>query len=97
MRGLLGGLLECVWFLDLDTVPTKQFFLRLHPLAYGGSQARGLNGDVPPAYTTATARQDRSHICHLHHSSQGGILNPLSHNRNPQTVLFVKSYLSRVW
>ena len=32
-----------------------------------------------PAYTTATAMQDLSHICDLHHSSQRRqILNPLS-------------------
>ena len=32
-----------------------------------------------PAYTTATAMQDLSHICDLHrHSQQRHILNPLS-------------------
>ena len=32
-----------------------------------------------PAYTTATAMQDPSHVCNLHHSSQQcWILNPLS-------------------
>ena len=31
------------------------------------------------AYTTATATQDLSHVCHLHHSSwQRWILNPLN-------------------
>jgi len=35
-----------------------------------------------PAYTTATATQDSSHICSLHHSSQQRqILNPLSKAR----------------
>uniref|UniRef100_A0A4X1WCH5 Uncharacterized protein n=1 Tax=Sus scrofa TaxID=9823 RepID=A0A4X1WCH5_PIG len=36
-----------------------------------------------PAYTTATATQDPSHICDLHHSSQQcWILNPLSEARD---------------
>ena len=36
-----------------------------------------------PAYTTATARQDLSHVCNLHQSSQQlRILNPLSGARD---------------
>ena len=36
-----------------------------------------------PVYTTATAMQDPSHVCNLHHSSrQCGILNPLSEARD---------------
>ena len=36
-----------------------------------------------PAYTTATAIQDLSLVCDLHHSSQQGqILNPLSKARD---------------
>ena len=36
-----------------------------------------------PAYTTATATRDPSHVCHLHHSSQQhGILNPLREARD---------------
>ena len=36
-----------------------------------------------PAYTTATAMPDPSHVCDLHHSSQQhGIPNPLSHCGN---------------
>ena len=36
----------------------------------------------PPAYATATATQDPSHVCNLHHSSrQRQILNPLSKSR----------------
>ena len=35
-----------------------------------------------PAYTTATATQDPSHVCDLHHSSrQRQTLNPLSKAR----------------
>ena len=37
----------------------------------------------PPAYTTATAMPDPSHICNLHHSSwQRQILNPLGEARD---------------
>ena len=37
----------------------------------------------PPAYTTATATWDLSHVCDLHHSSwQRQILNPLSEVRD---------------
>ena len=42
---------------------------RAAPAAHGGSQARGLIGPVVPAYTTATATPDPSHIFNLHHSS----------------------------
>ena len=41
-----------------------------------------------PAYATATAVQDLSHICELHHSSwQHGILNPLSEARDQTHIL----------
>ena len=40
-----------------------------------------------PAYTTATAAQDPSRICHLYHSSgQCWILNPLSEARDPTHI-----------
>ena len=42
----------------------------------------------PPVYTTATATQDPSHICDLHHSSQhSGILNLLSKARDQTRIL----------
>ena len=45
-----------------------------------------------PAYTTATATQDLSHVCHLHHSSwQLQILNPLSEARDQTRNLVVPS------
>jgi len=44
------------------------FFLRAEPVAYGSSQARGPIGAT--AYATATATQDLSHVCNLHHRSQ---------------------------
>jgi len=41
-----------------------------------------------PAYTTAMATPDPSHICELHHSSwQHWSLNPLSEARDPSHVL----------
>ena len=41
-----------------------------------------------PAYTTATAAQDPSPICDLHHSSQQPwILNPLSEARDQTCIL----------
>ena len=41
-----------------------------------------------PAYTAATATQDPSHICDLHHSSrQRQIVNPLSEARDRTCVL----------
>ena len=54
------------------------------PVAYGGSQARGLIGAVATGlYIRATASQDPSHVCKLHHSSwQCWILNPLSEARD---------------
>ena len=45
-----------------------------------------------PAYTTATATQDPSHICDLHHSSgQRQILNPLIEARDQTLNLMVPS------
>ena len=42
-----------------------------------------------PAYTTATAMLDSSHVCNLHHSSwQCWILNPLSEARD-RTCIFM--------
>ena len=47
-----------------------------------------------PAYTTATAMQDLSHVCDLHHSSQQGqILNPLSKARDRTHNLMVPSQI----
>jgi len=41
-----------------------------------------------PAYATATATQDPSHVCDLHHSScHHQILNPLSEARDQTHIL----------
>ena len=45
-----------------------------------------------PSYTTATATQDPSRVCDLHHSSgQCRILNPLSEARDGTLNLIVTS------
>ena len=46
----------------------------------------------PPAYSTATATRDQSHVCDPHHSSQQHrILNPLSKARERTHILMVPS------
>ena len=46
------------------------------------------------AYATATATQDLSLICDLHHSSwQLGILNPLSKARDQTCILMVTRWI----
>ena len=46
------------------------------------------------AYTTATAKQDPSHVCDLHHSSrQPWILNSLSEARDQTHVLMNTSWV----
>ena len=48
-------------------------------MAYRGSQARDRIELQLLAYTTATARQDPSHVCDLYYSlQQHQILNPLN-------------------
>ena len=50
----------------------------------------------PPAYTTATATQDLSQVCNLHHSSQQHwILNPLSRpGIEPATSWFLVGFIN---
>ena len=51
-----------------------------------------------PAYTTAIATWDPSHVCDLHHSSwQCRILNPLSKARNWTCVLMDTSWVCFCW
>ena len=48
----------------------------------------------PPVYAAATATQNPSHICDLHHSSwQHWILNPLSEARDQTRNLMVPSQI----
>ena len=61
---------------------------RAASVAYGGSRPR----DRIRAYATATATQDASRECDLHHSSwQCRILNPLSEARDGTCILVVTS------
>ena len=47
-----------------------------------------------PAYITATATQDPSHVCNLHHSSwQHGILNLLVEARDRTLILVAPSQI----
>ena len=65
----------CLWH---ARVCASIFFFRAAPAAYGSSLTRGWIGAIVADQTTATAMQDPSHICNLHHSlQQHQILNPL--------------------
>ena len=57
-------------------------FLGLHLQHMEVPRFRVKSEQQPPAYVTATALQDPSHVGNLHHSSlQCWILNPLSETR----------------
>ena len=58
------------------------------PEAYKSSQTRGQIGAATPAYTTATAMPDLSHVCDLYHSSgQLQIFNPLREAKDRTYIL----------
>ena len=79
-KGVCACVSACVHAHSQISTP---FFFRATFVAYGSSQARGLIRAVLPAYTTATAMTDLSHVCNLHHTSwQCQILNPLSKARD---------------
>ena len=64
------------------------FFFRPHPRHMGVPRPGVQSERQLPAYTTAAATQDPSHICNLHHSSwQRQILNPLSRAWDQTCVL----------
>ena len=64
-------------------------FLGPQPVAFGGSQARGL---IRAVAATATATWDPTCICDPHHcSQQHQILNPLSEARDQTCNLMVPS------
>jgi len=65
---------------------------RVADVPCGSSQARGQIRAT--AYATATAMQEPSHICDLHHSSQQcQILNPLNEARNGAHILTDPSWV----
>ena len=81
-----------------DQVIWGNFFsfhlFRAAPTAYGGSQTRGLIRATVPAYARASATQDPSCICDLHHSpQQRWILNPLSEARDQTHNLIIPSWI----
>ena len=89
------------WFWIRNSWPQGAFFcfclFRAAPVAYGGSQARAPK-ELWPAYATATATRDPSHVCDLYHSSrQCWILNPLSEARDPTHVLMDTSWVWYHW
>ena len=62
-------------------------FFRATPVAYGGSQAIGVESELQ-LLAFATAMKDLSHVCNLHHRSQQyQILNPLSRARDQTHIL----------
>ena len=68
------------------------FFFRAAPAPYGGSRL-GVKLELQlPAYIAATAAQDPTRVCDLHHSSrQCQILNPLSEAGDGTRNLMVPS------
>ena len=70
------------------------FFLGPHSLHMDVSRL-GVESELQlPAYATATATQDPSRICDLHHSSQQHqIFNPLSEARDRAYVLMDASWI----
>ena len=67
---------------------------RATPAAYGSSQPRVKLELQLPAYTTATAKQDQSHIYNLHYSSQQcQILKPLSESRDQIRIFTDTRYI----
>ena len=65
----------CITSVAFSTLRTFFFFFlflfRAVPVAYGSSQARDLIRLQLPAYTTAIATWDLSHLCRLHHRAHG--------------------------
>ena len=84
-----GGVLRRLFFFFFG-------LFRPAPVAYGGSQARGLIRATAVGYARATATPDPSCICDLYHRSrQHRILNPLSEARDkPATSWFLMGFVS---
>lgn len=76
-------------------IPFYLFFTAT-PVAYGSSQATGLNQSCTcQPLLEATAMPDLSHIRNLHHSMwQHRILNPLSEARDPTHILMDTSQVT---
>ena len=85
----------CFWQISLSL---SLFLLELHMRPM---EAPRLGVELKlqlPAYTTATAMRDLSHICDLHHSSQQRqILNPLSEAGDRTRILMDPSQTCFCW
>ena len=83
LLGVMERFSVLIWVLIIQVYTFFFFFLgpRLQHMAV---PSLGVKSELQlPAYTTATAMSDPSHICNLHHSSQQfWILNPLSEARD---------------
>ena len=82
----------------LSTFVVVVCFLELH-LPHMEVPRLGVQSELHlPSYTTATATQDLSQVCNLHHSSQQHhILNPLSEARGPTRNLVDPSPVHFHW
>ena len=86
--------LESISFFSFLSFFLSFCFSRAAPAAYGDSQARGLIGAIAAGLSRATATQDPSRVCDLHHSSwQPWIPNPLSKARDQIRTLMVPSQI----
>ena len=85
---ILYSILFCLFLLPFCFF----LFLGLHPRYIEVPRLRVESEPQLPAYTTATAMQDLSHVCDLHHiSQQRQILKPLSEARDGTCNLTVPS------
>ena len=86
----------------IKTISFLSFFFKIFYLFWRGAGAHPGHVEVPrlgeelelqlPAYATATATLDHSHICDLHHSLwQPRVLNPLSGARDRIHILMDSS------
>ena len=95
------------WLVVTDFLVPKSFFVCLFPcfVFLGPHQWHmevprlGIELELQlPAYATAIATGDLSHICDLHHSSQQGqIPNPLSEARDPTCIFVDTSHIHFHW
>ena len=77
--------------IPFDSEQLNGYFLMKYSPMY---KAQGHTELRPPAYPTATATRDPSHICNLQQSSwQYQILNPLSEDRDQTHILMDTSWV----
>ena len=93
VNGIRDHMVLCICILSFTMMLFYLFFwggvfLGPHPLAHGGSQARGRIGAVAAHLHHSRETRDPSHVCNLHHSSwQRWILNSLSKARGRTCIL----------